>query len=987
MDRGVYDFYGARKCVLELANIVETHAAPSYLSQSKAETILSEVRPTKLRTETLICVNVFLDELLWLVLSTARSFSTDRLKIGLLKVLPTTLGKDALLEAELELKAYWEKTGLHILKALENAPTPSTTDFPLQAAFELLRHKCEAYSTLGDLDEDADVEARLQGRMVQAASNPPNSNAVAPAALYLTAVLEHVCEHVLGNLARVVGRDASRATAQVGDLYVALCEDETIYGLFKTMKGLIFSVATLIKKGTLIAVLNLAVHEQIDRQSKSPRPRRSKSFTRADNSSSSRTASPQPQPQAMEKTRSSAETNGGLLASGHAPQSSDKMRGLKMFKNSSFDAQTGKDHQRSMSVMSDATKRTMLAFQNGETEGENSMQDFDDLMRSGTTMKVSLTPDRLKTFEVYNKQKIAKASRPTPTPSANTEPAPPFKSLRPVASSKSIGRSLELSDDRESANLSSKRTHSIATPAEAGIRVGQTRRGSGSSGSTPPSTNPTLLRKASAGNGFSSGPSSYTPNIPTRRTTEPADMSNGMPKRNRPTGRARNRESLDLDDIMGLEDEMAFGPPPMMPKAATPAATSSSTRDLIDFLSEGPPETPDLPPLQTNLNMNDKAPKSASRLRSMFSRGTRQSNDGPIASASVSNLQARPMNGSSSLGRSNSNLKKQRSAGNLEASRQPAQPLPPVEYPRPPQFVRSSAPPSPTHSSPAIPQTSSPAEPNQANMQPERSRHISVTRKAAPVWDAQSQSLPVPSPTLSPRSPSDNKPPPPSPKASLPSTSIPPTNGYPVQLNVSNIPSEATGPPASPLTPSKRSGLMPTPRSAGIPNLPAAKAVDIMDMRKKLARATSVPEARLLVDMFLAQWGFPAERLAESDSAAPASVVLNGGDKDDTQGVSVVEMLLGEGTEAPQSPLEAEDGQGQTHNQTSSPTVSHEPMSASSLSAFKITSPGTKGVRVDTKQSPSAGTSPTGLSANSGTMSHTAIHHHRYGNGSPVIVG
>jgi hypothetical protein len=27
-------------------------------------------------------------------------------------------------------------------------------------------------------------------------------------------------------------------------------------------------------------------------------------------------------------------------------------------------------------------------------------QDFDELMRSGATMKVSLTPDRLKTFEV-----------------------------------------------------------------------------------------------------------------------------------------------------------------------------------------------------------------------------------------------------------------------------------------------------------------------------------------------------------------------------------------------------------------------------------------------------------------------------------------------------------------------------------------------------------------------------------------------------------
>jgi hypothetical protein len=40
------------------------------------------------------------------------------------------------------------------------------------------------------MDEDADVEARMQARMVQATPNPPNPNAVAPAALYLTAVLE-----------------------------------------------------------------------------------------------------------------------------------------------------------------------------------------------------------------------------------------------------------------------------------------------------------------------------------------------------------------------------------------------------------------------------------------------------------------------------------------------------------------------------------------------------------------------------------------------------------------------------------------------------------------------------------------------------------------------------------------------------------------------------------------------------------------------------
>lgn len=113
-------------------------AAPSYLSQSKAEAILSEVRPTKMKSEVLVCINVFLDEFLWLVLSTARSFQTDRLKMSLLKALPTSLGKAAILEAEVELKAYWEKTGIAAMKSLENSPSPSATDFPLQPAFEVI---------------------------------------------------------------------------------------------------------------------------------------------------------------------------------------------------------------------------------------------------------------------------------------------------------------------------------------------------------------------------------------------------------------------------------------------------------------------------------------------------------------------------------------------------------------------------------------------------------------------------------------------------------------------------------------------------------------------------------------------------------------------------------------------------------------------------------------------------------------------------------
>lgn len=109
-------------------------SAPSYLSARSADVILSEVRPTRIKSEALRSVNVLLDELLWLILGCARSFATDRLRTGLLKVLPTALGQDALLEAEVELRAHLERS-----LPVEPLPTDEATiqQFPLQQAFEV----------------------------------------------------------------------------------------------------------------------------------------------------------------------------------------------------------------------------------------------------------------------------------------------------------------------------------------------------------------------------------------------------------------------------------------------------------------------------------------------------------------------------------------------------------------------------------------------------------------------------------------------------------------------------------------------------------------------------------------------------------------------------------------------------------------------------------------------------------------------------------
>ena len=118
------------------ANTDYASPGPQYLSSRSSDVILSDIRPIQLKAEALRSINTFLDEFLWNILSTARSLVTDRIKAGVLKILPTSLGKAALLEAEVELKAYWERTG----------PTPNLNlgatdalDFPLQWSYEVPR--------------------------------------------------------------------------------------------------------------------------------------------------------------------------------------------------------------------------------------------------------------------------------------------------------------------------------------------------------------------------------------------------------------------------------------------------------------------------------------------------------------------------------------------------------------------------------------------------------------------------------------------------------------------------------------------------------------------------------------------------------------------------------------------------------------------------------------------------------------------------------
>lgn len=109
-------------------------SGPTYISSRSADVILSDIRPTKFNIEALRSINVFLDEFLYSVLNAARSLMPHQLRAGLLKVLPTTLGKEALLEAEMELRAYLERTGV---SAASLEGEEQGKDFNLQWSFEV----------------------------------------------------------------------------------------------------------------------------------------------------------------------------------------------------------------------------------------------------------------------------------------------------------------------------------------------------------------------------------------------------------------------------------------------------------------------------------------------------------------------------------------------------------------------------------------------------------------------------------------------------------------------------------------------------------------------------------------------------------------------------------------------------------------------------------------------------------------------------------
>ncbi|KAG6828655.1 hypothetical protein H0H92_007124 [Tricholoma furcatifolium] len=815
-------------------------SSPSYISGHSADVILSEIRPIKLKIEALQSINVLLDEFLFSILKNSGSLLTDNLRASLLSLLPTTLGKEALLEAEVELRAYWDR------EACTAVLEDDSKGFHLQWTFELLRMKCEAYSTLNESDEDPLAESRTAERMTAAGGVAPHPALVAPAALYLTAILEALCEHILSNVSRVVARDSSRASATVQDVFTALCEDHTVYGLFRKMQ----------------------VYEQIEQLSKTPKVRRSKSLTK--NEKSSRTSSPfQENRDSSGRSRVSSETpamatNTTAINSG-SRSSFEKTRAIKMFRannsRASVEGDATNGHKRSGSSVSEKSSRhTSTPFEDSYTaEDEALQQEFDDLMRSSSTMKVSLTPDRLKTMEAFKQEKERGNRRPGPVSfkldsDPAQQPLPPRTSGRrpslvPVDSIKE--------DDEESS------PKPVIPPATRNRQASVT-------ASSVTSSVPTRVRSVSTSSSNAPSRTLGKPRVtalptPTRSATiDQSSMQNRrhvtqvqdpfFPPRTRKI--QRNRESLDLDDVMaGSDDDDAIPAsqaPNPAPKLAAPAMrngqkVSASTRDLIDFLSEGPPDM-GVPAavVAPDPTLNGKS-KGTGRLQKMISKLSLSNGD------------------------------RSRSGDDLSKAPMPMPPPPRPVPPKPPLNNMSSlanypVPPRP----PPAPRMSPPTSPQESNEERSytgtRSRSASlVQKKAVDANNTPAPSVPpVPAHQEQIENGSARRTQPPSYTNGISQSGNANVNGQPQRKPSVESDTQVASPVvASPKSQARvntkpRTPTSPVRKPAPVyvdPNAqpPHISREDAHHMHRLFSRATTADECRLIFDMFLARSGIPVD--------------------------------------------------------------------------------------------------------------------------------
>lgn len=155
--------------------------------QPSGETVLVSLAALRL-------VNGFLDHLLFNFLSRSGSTTLAALRPAVTEVLKPKLAKDAINNADEELREYLG--GGDDDEFLQSQPSPSPRDWDLELVWKRTRLRCMVYSSLGDMEEEDEDHHMEEGLLSDDDENL--SGAVSPAvAIFLTSILEFLGEQAL----------------------------------------------------------------------------------------------------------------------------------------------------------------------------------------------------------------------------------------------------------------------------------------------------------------------------------------------------------------------------------------------------------------------------------------------------------------------------------------------------------------------------------------------------------------------------------------------------------------------------------------------------------------------------------------------------------------------------------------------------------------------------------------------------------------------
>jgi hypothetical protein len=172
-----------------------------------------------------------MDEFLALLIMSACSLDLVQLKTAVVQLLPHSLGKNALVEAEIELKHQVESeqhdfTTYEQMRSLVN----QEGTFPANQVIPLLQIACASYCTLASDDNQSIIVKPTTTKEI----NQSNIVIAPVVVIYVTTVVEHIAEYILNSVAMTADQ-ADTEHIRVKEVLLTLLDDSQVSMLFRRM--------------------------------------------------------------------------------------------------------------------------------------------------------------------------------------------------------------------------------------------------------------------------------------------------------------------------------------------------------------------------------------------------------------------------------------------------------------------------------------------------------------------------------------------------------------------------------------------------------------------------------------------------------------------------------------------------------------------------------------------------------------------------------